>query len=284
MLLIVCLGAVGAIVPRASGSGRPRPIAHIACPQVSPGVCQDTGTIDFPPDSYGSQSDPVPGNLSCAADLLAPPFARPARCSTSADEVVASVLPQGASDVSALDDMWGTVIQAFPTLGGVRSKFVRRVITCAAFAASLATATRPENQYYTPTPDEEQLAFNNTYQLVLGLCIKLIVAEPPPPPIGAARDAAAGGGCSLTVGVPIEIARTRSGFVAKITGRAFKARAPSSPSVACRRVGNGIQLSVRARGRNKSLRRLLGPTLAIGFFNRTQRALHLATKYRWSRK
>jgi hypothetical protein len=258
VLIAVVLGML-VLVPSAEGGRGSGPVAKIACSQTAT-ACSESGSIGLPPNSTGIQStDTVPNGSQQAGTTLAP-------ASFSAD------------DLNAFDNTWVGVVAAFPKLGTIKSKVVRRVITCAVVAQASAQFIQQVNQ----TEQQFNEAEPDYYQLLLGLCLTMIAEAQAKLP--AAHDAsAAAAGCSTAlVSVPVDLQRTASGYHVVVNAKTFKASGKPPLAVSCRRKGAGIQITLKPRARHTKLRSLLGPKLSIGFSNPTSHSLTIKTKYTFS--
>jgi hypothetical protein len=234
-------------------------VARIACSQTAT-ACSESGAIGLPPNSTGSQStDTVPNGSQQNVTTLQPSGSDP-------------------ETLAAFDSTWTGVVEAFPKLSTIKSKFVRRVLTCAFMAQ--ASAIRTSAEYAT----EEQFneAQPNYYELILGLCLAAMREAQAKVP--AASDAhAATAGCSADlVSIPIQVQRTASGFRAVVNAKTFKGSGKPPLAVSCRRKGAGIQITLKPRARHTKLRSLLGPHLSIGFSNPSSHSLTIKTKYTFS--
>jgi hypothetical protein len=257
-LIAVVLGTL-VLVPSAEGGRRSGPIARIACSQTAT-ACSESGSIGLPPNSTGSQStDTVPNGSQQSVTTLQPSGSDP-------------------ETLAAFDSTWTGVVEAFPKLSTIKSKVVRRVLTCAIMAQ--ASAIRTAEEYRTEAKFNE--AQPNYYELILGLCISVMTEAQRKVP--AATDAgAAAAGCSADlVSIPVELQRTASGYHAVANGLTFKPAGRQPLAVSCRRKGAGIQIALKPRARHTKLRSLLGPHLSIGFSNPSSHSLTIKTKYAFS--
>lgn len=258
-LIAVVLGTTVWLAPAAQG-GRDRdrdPVARIACDSTTTGPCSESGSIALPPNSFGTQStDTVPNAAEKASTSL-------------------GISNTDANDVNAFDEVWATVVDGYPGLGKIKSKLVRRVITCVVFAESLTMPSDVLGQ-------EDFSATGPAYDgVALAMCLQMAV-------VGQhrafkAHDAASKPGCSnALVSVPIEVQRTASGYRAVVNATSYKARGTQPLSVSCRPHGVGLQIKLKPRSRRSTLRQVLGPHLSIGFSNPSNRSLDIHTKYAFS--
>jgi hypothetical protein len=254
LIAAVALAVVLGAAP-AAGGHRPGPIATIACKRIAPGVCEEGGSIDVPGNSFASQStDTVPGQATQA-----------------------SVNVQPSIDTTAgFNSMWTTLVASNPSFGNVKATFVQKLIVCDLIAASMTNADAATA--YMQPEDVFEKHVTDTYAATLYVCLAIAFSEPPPG--GAAGHTAhtAAALCQADVAVPMQVARSGSGYLVAAKGTTSKAKRPPIV-VSCRRKGRGIMITLRARRRGRKLRRLIGPHLSIGFANRGTSSVHLATKF-----
>jgi hypothetical protein len=257
--VIVAMALMAVLAPPALGGGgspghrRPEPMAHVAC-RIAPGVlCEESGSITMPPNSFGSQStDTVPAKATQATVDLTP--------------------PPTAEEIAAFDQMVITLADAkFPKLTRL-SKASRRILGCVLFSYSAVADTDVTTNITTVDP---------TYQLLaLDLCLRTasqIAAATAPPP---ASDASAA--CSRAPkAVPITVTRTRSGYVGQATGMTHTLSGRLPLNISCRRVGRGLRFTLRPSARGTKLRQLIGPKLSVGFVNPTSKSVRINTTYRF---
>ena len=252
-LLGIASVAVGMIVAPAAGRDRRDPVAVIACQEISPGVCQESGQDSLPPNSYGSQStDTVPADAK-TADVTLTPDAPP--------------------DKVPFDNLWVAIVDSQPKLAGVTNKIVQRFVTCQLLAFAL-TGQALEDMDVTV----HAKTFRDAYAATFYVCLTLAFAEPP----ASTASAAPSRPCQALVGVPIQVSRSGSTYTVGAQGRSFKPRRPPL-AVSCRRKGSGLVISLRPRRRAGRLRALLGPHLTIGFANHGGSSVHFRTTYRFSK-
>lgn len=260
-LSLIGVAALALGVPAAHG-GRPQPVARIACDESATGPCSESGSIALPPGSYGSQStDTVPD---------------------SSTQAVATVGPSDtdAADMSGFDETWEGVVTAFPKLSSIRSKLVRRVITCAVLARGAADLIYPPDF----TAREHQSGHADAYySMLLGLCIQFAVAGRQDV-LGAPRADSASTGCStFLVAIPVELQQTATGYRA-VAEHVRTRRAPSSGplTVSCGASAAGMAITLKPRSATAKLRGVIGPQLNLGFSNASKRPLTIHTTFAFS--
>jgi hypothetical protein len=252
-IALVGIAVVTLAVTAAPAGSRPRrgPVATIACPEVKPGVCKERGKVTLAPNSYGSQStDTVPAAAK-TADV--------------------SLVPEAPGDDLPFDQLWFAIVDEIPNLGKVKSKVVQRFITCNLWAYAATFAELDGHDLQVPLQ-----TFNNAYTASLYVCLAVAFSQ-------AHASAAAARPCQADVRVPIQISRSGSRYQVQAHGQTSRPRHKPPLVVSCRRRGNGLVISLRARRRGGRLRPLLGPHLTIGYANRGSRAVHFRTAYRFSR-
>lgn len=246
------VAVLAGLVPPALGGQHKHPIAKIACaPNAS--SCSERGTINLPPNSYGSQStDTTPSGSSSANSLLS------------------------ASDLPAFDAMWEGVVEGYPKLGGVKNLFVKRTITCviiarvvdfnyAAFAGS--------------KPQSPEIASPTIYALALQACLETIVSAQMPVMLAADATVARSGCDRATVSVPILLERTGKGFKAQINGPAAKATGRPPVVLSCSPTPTGLNLTFKPTAPGRKLRSVVGPKLSIAFANPSNKPVTVSAKY-----
>lgn len=247
------VGAAGADPGAGRGHG---PSAHAAC-AAAPGVlCQESGKVDLPPDSYGSQAtDTVPAAASEASTFLE---------------------PLNAQEQADFDATWPAVVDNFPRFANVKSVFVRRVVTCAVLARGAADVLH--GAYADDPPAEGDIASDNAYSAYLAVCIQTAV-------IGQRTAKVSTAGTSRTrcytaqVSAPIQIRRVGRRYFAHLTGNLTLARGGRPAlTVSCQPKRRGLVIRVRASGRHR-LRRVIGSHLSVGFSNPTPHAVPFRTTY-----
>jgi hypothetical protein len=260
-LSVIAAAALALGVPAAHG-GRPDPVARIACDENATGPCSESGSIALPPGSYGSQStDTVPNGSTQAVATVG---------STNTD----------VEDLNAFDDTWESVTDAFPKLSVIKSKLVRRVITCAVLARGAAQLHYSSNFN---ASEEVNGTADAYYQAVLGVCIQIAVAGQRDLR-GAPRAASASTRCStVLVAVPVELQRTATGY--RAVARHVRTRRGSSRgplSVSCSSSPTGMAITLKPRSATAKLRQVIGPRLNVGFSNASKRSLTLHTTFAFS--
>lgn len=225
----------------------------VACKEISPGACQESGTANLPPDSYGSQSTDTVPPASTQANI--------------------TLTPEAPPDAVPFHDLWLAIVDQQPKLAGIHNTIVQRFVTCQLLAFSLTAKAVSDMGVSVPGK-----TWGNAQAATFYVCLALAFSEPP----ASQASAAASRPCEAQVGVPIQISRAGSGYRVAAQGRTFRPRR-SPLAVSCRRRGSGLVISVRSRRRGGTLRGLLGPHLTIGFANRGSRSVRLRTTYRFSR-
>jgi hypothetical protein len=240
---------LGALAPAVAGG---RPIARIACAPTATN-CTESGSINLPGDSFGSQStDTTPSGASSASSLF------------------------DASDLATFDSMWEGVVEGYPTLSGVKNIFVKRTITCVIFARA---ADFTYASFKGIPPQSPEIASATVYVLALQACLEAIVSVQKP--VGPSPDAAAAkSGCDqATISVPIMLKRSGKGFAAQITGPSTKATGRPPLIVSCARTRTGIKLGLKPRARGRKLRSVVGPKLSVAFANPSSKPVTVSSTY-----
>ncbi len=259
---VIGVAALALAVPAAQGGRGPEPVARIACDENATGPCSESGSIGLPPSSYGYQTtDTVPDSSKQAVTTVGPSSDDPA-------------------DLSGFDSTWESVVYAYPKLSAIKSKLVRRVITCVVLARGVADLKYPANLTVT---DEHYGGKDAFYLTLLGVCIKMTVAGQQDL-AAAPRAASASTGCSTAlVAVPVELQRTATGYRAvaqHVTPRQGSSR--GALAVSCSPTASGMQITLRPRSAASTLRRVIGPRLNLGFSNPSRRSLSIRTTFAFS--
>ena len=243
----------GGVAAPAAGRDRRDPVAVVACKRIAPGVCEEGGTVNLPPNSDGSQSTDTVPSTARTADVTLTPNAPP--------------------DKVPFDSLWVAITASQPKLEGIKNKVVQRFVTCQLLAFAL-TGQAVENGGVTV----HAKTFKDAYAATFYVCLTLAFDEAP----ASTASAAASRPCQALVGVPIQISRSGSTYTVGAQGRTFKPRRPPL-AVSCRRKGKGLVISLRPRRRGRRLRGLLGPHLTIGFANRGSSSVHFRSTFRFSK-
>jgi hypothetical protein len=260
-LSVVGVAALAFGVPSAHGGRDSAPIARIACAETATGPCSESGSIALPAKSFGTQStDTVPDSSTKAVTTV-------------------GISNTDAADVNAFDETWVTVVDAFPKLSTIKSKLVRRVITCALFARGAT-----DNHYQSDGSTSEQV--NGTadayYQLLLAVCVQVAIGGQEHL-FAAARAAAASTGCSTgLVSVSVGLQRTASGYRAVLPAKPHRASSRPPLAVSCSPSGTGMQITLKPRSAGTKLRQVIGPHLSLGFSNPSSRPLAIHTSFTFS--
>jgi hypothetical protein len=248
----------------AAGGERSNPVATIACahkPGAPPSaLCQESGSIDVPGDSFASQStDTVPSQAS---------------------EADATVEPS-VDTAAGFKSMWTTVVANNPSLNKVKSAFVQKLVVCDMIANAFSVFDA--QKVYMEMDNVPEHRVPDVYAASLYVCLAIAFSQPPPGSASAQiAHTAAASPCQANVAAPIQIARSGSGFLVSAHGTTSKARRPAV-AVSCRRKGRGIVITLKPRRRGRKLRPLIGPHLSIGFANRSTSPVHLTTTFAFKR-
>ena len=181
--------------------------------------------------------------------------------------------------MNAFDSTWVTVVAAFPKLSSIKSKLVRRVITCALVARGIT-----DNHYQSDGSTSEQV--NGTadayYQVLLGVCVQVAIGGQQQQR-GAVRAAATSTGCSTgLVSVSVGLQRTASGYRAVLPGKPHRVSSRLPLAVSCSPSGTGMQITLKPRSTASKLRQVIGPHLSLGFSNPSSRPLAIHTSFTFS--
>lgn len=241
------LSALVVAAPAAEGGQERGPSAGIACKRIAPGVCEESGNVTMPPDSFGSQStDTVPSQSKGESTYLE---------------------PFNAQELADFDAMWESVADGFPKVAGVKNVTVRRVITCALFARG---AGNIYGAFTSGTMVRRTVSADNANAAILAMCIQAAVTGQQS--TGAARDAASRTRCgTAVVSFPVQIARSGSRYTIQANSAVSRASGRNPLAVSCRAKGNGMVIKLRTRKRGQKLRSVVGPKFSIGYSNPTKK-------------
>jgi len=254
-LALVLVGAVVAAAPAAQGRRGSGPLAGIACKRIAPGVCEESGDVAMPPDSFAAQTtDTVPAG-SKEEDTYLQPF--------------------NAQELADFDSLWEAVADGFPKLAGVKNVTVRRVITCALFARA---GGNMYGNFTSGTIVRKQVSGDNASAAILAMCVQAAVTGQQA--TGAVQGAAAGNHCSTAVvSLPVQISRSGSRYTVTADSSVSKASGPLA--VGCQAKGNAMVIKLRPRKRGRKLRALVGPRFGIGYSNHTSGSVRVHTTFRF---
>ncbi|HZV72405.1 MAG TPA: hypothetical protein VFF79_01700 [Conexibacter sp.] len=254
-LALVLVGAFVVAAPAAQGRRGSGPLASIACKRIAPGVCEESGDVAMPPNSFAAQTtDTVPGS-SKEEDTYLQPF--------------------NAQELADFDSLWETVADGFPKLTAIKNVTVRRVITCALFARAGGNLY---GAFTRGTIVRKQVSGDNANAAILAMCVQAAVTGQQA--TGAVQGAAAGSHCSTAVvSLPVQISRSGSRYT--VTANSSVSRASGPLAVACQTNGNGIVIKLRPRKRGRTLRAVAGPRFGIGYSNHTSRSVRVRATFRF---
>jgi hypothetical protein len=223
-------------------------------------LCQESGSIDVPGDSFASQStDTVPSKAS---------------------EADATVEPS-IDTAAGFKSMWTTVVANNPSLNNVKSAFLQKLIVCDMIANAFSVVEAQQVYMQTENVPEHQVP--DVYAASLYVCLAIAFSQPPPGGTsGHIAHTASAAPCQANVAAPIQIARSGSGYLVSAHGTTAKAKRPAV-LVSCRRKGRGIVITLKPRRRGRKLRPLIGPHLSIGYANRGTSPVHLTTTFAFKR-
>jgi len=257
-LVVALLIAVIVAVPAAHGQRGAGPRASIACKRIAPGVCEESGNVSMPADSYGSQStDTVPSRSQAESTYLQ---------------------PFNTQELADFDSLWEGVADGFPKLAGVKNVTVRRVITCALFARA---AGNLYGAFTSGTMVRRVVSADNANAAVLAMCIQAAVTGQHA--TGMARDAASGHQCSTAVvSLPVQISRSGSRYTVAANSAVSRASGRGPLVVSCRVKGSGMVINLRTRNRRQKLRSVVGPKFSIGYSNPTKKSVGFRAAFTFS--
>jgi hypothetical protein len=233
------------------------PLAGIACKRIAPGVCEESGDATSPPDGSATQTTDTVPSLSNAESLIMQPFT--------------------TDQLADFDNLWETVADGYPKLGGIKNVTVRRVITCALISRGVADIYGALSR---GGMVEKSVAADNANAAVLAMCIQAAVTGQQA--VGMARDAALANHCSTAVvSFPVQISRSGSRYtVSAHTTVSRDAQAPLA--ISCQAKGKGLVIKLRARKRGRKLRSVVGPKFGIGYSNQSKHSVGVHATFRFS--
>jgi hypothetical protein len=252
------LGALVAAVPAAHGQRGGSPRASIACKRIAPGVCEESGAVSMPPDSYGSQStDTVPSQSQAESTYLQ---------------------PFNTQELAEFDSLWESVADGFPNLAGVKNVTVRRVITCALFARA---AGNMYGAFTHGTMVRKVVSADNAGAAILAMCVQAAVTGQQS--TGMARDAASENPCSSAViSIPVQISRSGSRYTVQANSVVSRASGRAPLAVSCRLKGIGMVIQLRTRTHRQKLRSVVGPKFSIGYSNPSKKSVGFHAAFTFS--
>jgi len=252
---LVLAGAFAVAAPAAQSRREPGPLASVACKRIAPGVCEESGDVAMPPDSFAAQTtDTVPAG-SKEEDTYLQPF--------------------NAQELADFDSLWEAVADGFPKFAAVQNVTVRRVITCALFARA---GGNMYGSFTHGTLVRRQVSADNANAAILAMCIQAAVTGQQA--TGAVQGAAAASRCSTAVvSLPVQLSRSGSRYT--VTADSAVSRASGPLAVACQAKGNGMVIKLRPRRRGRKLRAVAGPRLGIGYSNHTSGSVRVRATFRF---
>jgi hypothetical protein len=254
-LALVQVGACAAAASAAQGGRGSDPLAGIACKRIAPGVCEESGDVAMPPDSFAAQTtDTVPAGAK-EEDTYLQPF--------------------NAQELADFDSLWEAVADGYPKLAGVKNVTVRRVITCALFSRA---GGNMYGNFTSGTVVRKQVSGDNANAAILAMCVQAAVTGQQA--TGVAQGAAAGSHCSTAVvSLPVQI--SRSGPRYTVTADSSMSRASGPLAVACQAKGNGTVIKLHPRKRGRKLRAVVGPRFGIGYSNHASGSVRVRATFRF---
>ena len=183
----------------------------------------------------------------------------------TATSATITVTPSSAADDAAFAGLT-SVLAATPSAS-------TRLLTCIALYAFVQA-------WYGDFEDEE-LSDPSLQLLLLKACLTIAFNISQQPQHGARAAAQAPAACpQKNVAVAMKVTSSGGTYHVHVKGATRRPRGRSPLVVSCRRLGAGIQISLHARTRGRPLTQVVGPTLGIGFLNRsTGRSAHVGTAF-----
>jgi hypothetical protein len=245
-LVGVVVGAMGVVAPSAD-----------ACKRIAPGVCEESGNVTMPPNSYGSQTtDTVPSQSNTESTYLE---------------------PFNTQELADFDSLWDSVADGYPKFAGIQNTTVRRVITCALVARWVGDIYGAISK---GTLQRRTVAADNGNAAVLAMCVQAAVIGQQAS--GQARDAASAKGCSTAVvSIPVLISRSGSRYTIQANSRVNKAAGRGPLAVSCQATRTGMFVKLRTRKRGQKLRSVVGPKFGIGYSNPTSKSVRFRATFRF---
>jgi hypothetical protein len=246
---------VTAALALAAAAGGHGPVAHIACKRIAPGVCEESGNVDLPPDGYASQTtDTVPSQSRESDSLLE---------------------PLGQNELAAFDSLWETVADGSPKLADIKNTTVRRVLTCSIMARGFANFY---GVFSSKVKVNAQVKGDNAYAALLSICIEATITGQQA--AGVAADQASVASCSqAVVSMPIQISHTSSGWLVQVNSPVTKASGRKPLAISCQPKGKGLLIKVRPRRRGQKLRKVIGGHFSLGYANPTTSPVQVHTTF-----
>jgi hypothetical protein len=255
VVALVLVGACVVAAPAAQGRRGSGPWASVACKRIAPGVCEESGDVAMPPDSFAAQTtDTVPAS-SKEEDTYLQPF--------------------NAQELADFDSLWESVADGFPKLSAIKNVTVRRVITCALFSRA---GGNMYGAFTHGTMVRKQVSADNANAAILAMCIQAAVTGQQA--TGAVQGAASATRCSTAVvSLPVQVSRAGSRYT--ITANSSVSRASGPLAVACQAKGNGMIIKLRPRKRGRKLRAVAGSRFGIGYSNHTSKSVRVHATFRF---
>ena len=238
------LAAVFVLAPPAvQATPKQDPVAHAACDAVPCPPVPDN--LNTPPGGSATETLPVPAAAS-AAVTVTPAQPRP-----------------DPAEAEFFDKLHAALSAAPSTIA--------RIHKCIDIAVAVVA---PSGSKGTPIVEPE-----NASLAVLFMLVCLDTVRSLENPTATATDAAAGGCHQAGFGVGVRVTRVGRKFRVQTTGSVAPAGGLPGLRVTCRRLKGsvGFQISMQPTKRRRKLNQVLGPTMAIGFANPSNRSVPVHT-------
>ncbi len=254
-LALVLAGTFVVAAAAAQGRRGSGPLAGVACKRIAPGVCEESGDVAMPPDSFAAQTTDTVPRSSKEEDTYLQPF--------------------DMQELAEFDSLWEAVADGFPTFAAVKNVTVRRVITCALFARAGGNLY---GSFTSGTLVRKQVSADNANAAILAMCIQAAVTGQQA--TGAVQGAASASRCSTAVvSLPVQLSRSGSRYT--VTANSGVSRASGPLAAACQTKGDGMVIKLRPRKRGRKLRVVIGSRFGIGYSNNSSGSVRVRTTFRF---
>ena len=181
----------------------------------------------------------------------------------TATSATITVTPSSAEDATVFNDLTEMLSAAATTKA--------RVLTCVGMYLAIKIYSQDSEDYEIGDPSLQFLFLKACLQLAFSISQQH-------GPLAASGASAA---CPQQVAaIGVRVTRSGGQYHAHVKGTTHRPSRRSALVVSCRRVGTGLQIGLRPRVRGRTLSQVAGPTLGIGFLNRsTGHTVHVNTAF-----
>ena len=203
--------------------------------------------------AFGALASPAAARLPAKIDLTVPPGGN----AMATSPTLPADVKQGTITVKPDDGDADLFNRLTGILSGTPTKGLR-ALTCVLIAFQIVDR---EGEGSLPVSFDED---DSTLQLLfLNACLKLALSLPSTQAAPRAATAATGPCARMRTAVGMKVTRSGGRYRAHVEGTPHKPTGRSALIVSCRRVGNGMKVTMRPRSRRRTLRSVAGSKIGI---------------------